>query len=101
MTKLGLLVPGLGSKNAKLLSRKKNRVSLTPRDLLKPATIVADIFVDFVRCIGADYRSGCVAAGRVRSSEQLLSSDTAGAVPAKSFNGARFHQRQRGMAHDR
>jgi hypothetical protein len=56
--------PVLDLKNAKSLSRKRNRVNLTPRDLLKPATIVADILVDFVRCSGADYRTGGTAAGR-------------------------------------
>src|ERR1043165_2543737 len=102
MTKLPICsLSVLDLPNAKSLSRKRNRVSLTPRDLLKPATIVADIFVDFVRCCGTDYRSGRVAAGRVPPSEYLRRSDTAGALSAKCSNGARVHQRQRGMAHDR
>ena len=86
-------------KNAKLLSRKKNRVNLTPRDLLKPAPIVPDIFIDFVRCSGAACRIGCRAAGRLRCKPELRSV-TLGALSAKSFDGARFYQRQRGVADD-
>lgn len=93
MTKLSvfLRLEALDPKSAKLLSPKKNRVNLTPRDVFKPATIVADIFVDFVRCSGADYRSGRGAAGRFCASEHLLRSDTAGALPTKSFDGARIY----------
>jgi len=87
-------------KNAKLLSRKKNRVSLTPRDLLKPRPIVPDIFIDFVRCSGAAWRIGCRAAGRWRADKHELRSVTLGALSAKSFDGARFYQRQRGVADD-
>jgi hypothetical protein len=87
-------------KNAKLLSRKKNRVNLTPRDVFKPAAVVADIFVDFVRCTGAGDRIGCHAAGRLRSGRHALRSATTGALSTKSFDGARFYQRQRGVADD-
>ena len=87
-------------KNAKLFSRKKNRVNLTPRDLLKPAPIVPDIFVDFVRCSGAACRIGCPAAGRLRADKHELRSVTLGSLSAKSFDGARFYQRQRGVADD-
>ena len=87
-------------KNAKLLSRKKNRVNLTPRDLLKPAPIVPDIFIDFVRCRGAACRIGCRSAGRLRATRRALRSAAAGALSAKSFDGARFYQRQRGVADD-
>lgn len=87
-------------KNAKLLSRKKNRVNLTPRDLFKPAAIVPDIFVDLVRCSGAGCRIDCHAAGRLRARRRALRSAAAGALSAKSFDGARFYQRQRGVADD-
>ena len=87
-------------KNAKLLSRKKNRVNLTPRDLLKPAPIVPDIFFDFVRCSGAACRIGCRAAGRLRADKHELRGVTLGALSAKSLDGARFYQRQRRVADD-
>jgi hypothetical protein len=87
-------------KNAKLLSRKKNRVNLTLRDLFKPAPIVPDIFIGFVRCSCAGCRIGCHAAGHLRASRHALRSAAAGALSAKSFNGARFYQRQRGLADD-
>jgi hypothetical protein len=87
-------------KNAKLLSRKKNRVNLTPRDLLKPAAIVPDIFVDLLRCGGAGYRIDCHAAGHLRASRRELRSAAAGALSAKSFDGARFYQRHGGVADD-
>src|SRR6266487_6015398 len=86
-------------KNAKLLSRKKNRVNLTPRDLLKPAAMVPDIFVDLLRCGGAGCPIGGNAAGHIRASKYALRSATVGAFSAKSFDGARFYQRQRGVAH--
>ena len=86
--------------NAKLLSRKKNRVNLTPRDLFKPAAMVPDIFVDFVRCGCAGCRIGSFAAARLRASRHAFRSAAAGALSAKSFDGARFYQRQRGVADD-
>jgi hypothetical protein len=87
-------------KNAKLLSRKKNRVNLTPRDVFKPAAVVAEIFVDFVRCSGAGCRIGCHAAGHLRASRRAFRCVAAGALSAKSFDGARFYQRPRGLADD-
>jgi len=88
-------------RNAKLLSRKRKRVSLTPRDVFKPAAMVPDIFVLFDRCGSAGCRVGCHAANHLRANRHELRSDTAGAFPAKSFDGARFYQRQRGVAHHR
>ena len=82
-------------RNAKLLSRKRNRVTLTPRDVFKPAAVVADVFIDVVRCSGADCRTGCHAAGHLRASRRALCRNPAGALPAKSFDGARFYQRQK------
>src|SRR6266496_4078128 len=87
-------------KNAKLLSRKKNRVNLTPRDLFKPAPSAPDIFVYFVRGSRADCRIGCHAAGHLRASRRAFRSAAPGALSAKSFDGARFYQRQRGLADD-
>jgi hypothetical protein len=87
-------------KNAKLLSRKKNRGNLTPRDLFKPAAIVPDIFVDLVRCTGAGRRIDCRATGHLRASRHAFCGATAGALSAKSSDGARFYQRQRGVADD-
>jgi hypothetical protein len=92
--------PAIRLKNAKLLSRKKNRVNLTPRDVFKPAAIVPDIFVDFVRCTGAGRRIDCHTAGHLRASRHALRSATTGAFSAKSFDGARFYQRQRGVDDD-
>jgi len=86
--------------NAKLLSRKKNRVSLTPRDSFKPASIVPDIFVDFMRCGCAGCRIGWHAAGHLRASRRALRCAAAGTLSAKSFDGARFYQRQRSVADD-
>jgi hypothetical protein len=83
-----------------LLSRKKNRVNLTPRDLFRPAAIVPDIFVDLVRCSGTGCRIDCHAAGRLRAGKHALRSVTLGALSAKSFDGARFYQRQRSVADD-
>ena len=91
---------GIDLKNAKLLSRKKNRVSLTPRDSFKPAPIVPDIFVDFVRCSRAGRRIGCHAARHLRASRRALRGAALGALSAKSFDGARFYQWQRGVADD-
>ena len=102
MTKhLGYFREAIDLKSAKLLSRKKNRVNLTPRDAFKPAAIVPDVFADLVRCTGAGRRIDCHAAGHLRASRRALCCDPAGALPAKSFDGARFYQRQRGVAHDR
>lgn len=85
-------------KNAKLLSRKKNRVNLTPRDVFKPAAIVPDVFVDFMRCIGAGRRADCRATGHLCAGRHALCGVTTGALSAKSFDGTRFYQRQRGVA---
>src|SRR5438046_7726526 len=87
-------------KNYKLLSRKKNLFNLTPRDLFKPAPRVPNIFVDFVRCSCADCRIGCHAAGHLRASRRAFRSAAPGALSAKSFDGARFYQRQGGLADD-
>ena len=87
-------------KNAKLLSRKKNRVNLTPRDLFRPASIVADIFVDLLRCGGAGCRIGCHGAGHIRASRHAFRSATVSPLSAKSFDGTRLYQRKRGMAND-
>jgi hypothetical protein len=93
----GYLRKAIDLKNAKLLSRKKNRVNLTPRDAFKPAATVPDVFVDLVRCTGAGRRIDCHAAGDLRASGRALRSATTGALSAKSFDGARFYQRQRGV----
>ena len=101
MTKRGVYIDdAIGLKNAKLLSRKKNRVNLTARDSFKPASIVADIFVDLGRCGSAGCRIGCYAAGHIRASGRSFRSATARALAAKSFDGARFYQRKRSMADD-
>jgi hypothetical protein len=94
------LCQAIDLKNAKLLSRKKNRVNLTPRDLFKPAAIVADIFVDLVRCGGAGCRIGCHAADHLRASGHAFRSATIGALSAKSSDGPRLYQRQTGVADD-
>src|SRR4029453_18368636 len=97
---LGLHPPNHRSKNAKLLSRKKNRVNLTPRDLFKPAPIMPNVFVDFVRCTGAGCRMGCHAAGHIRARRHALRSATVGELQEKSFDGTPLYQRERGMADD-
>jgi hypothetical protein len=94
----GYIREAIDLKNAKLLSRKKNRVNLTPRDAFKPAAIVPDVFADLVRCTGAGRRIDCHAAGHLRASGHAFRSATAGTLSAKSFDGARFYQRQRGVA---
>ena len=101
MTKLSVYsFPVLDLENAKSLSRKKNRVNLTPRDLFKPAAIVPNVFVDLVRCTGAGRRIDCRATGHLRASRRELRSAAAGALSAKSFDGARFYQWQRGVVDD-
>ena len=95
---LGYLREAIDLKNAKLLSRKKNRVNLTPRDVFKPAAIVPDVFVDFVRCSGAAGRIGCYATGHLRTRRHAVRSSPLSALSTKSFDGARFYQRQRGVA---
>jgi len=73
-------------------------VIFTPRDLFKQAADVPDILFDFMRCDGAGGRVGGHAAARLRAGGDALRSDTAGALPAKSFDGARVYQRPRGVA---
>lgn len=73
-------------------------VICTPRDLFKQAADVPDILFDCVRGDGAGGRVGCHAAAHLRAGGGALRSDTAGAVPAKSLNGSRLYQRQRGVA---
>lgn len=60
--------------------------------------MVPDIFGDPVRCGRAGCRIGCHAAAGLRASKRALRSAAAGALSAKPFNGARFYQRQRGVA---
>lgn len=99
--------PGLKSaqslsvKSAKLLSRKKNRVNLTPRDVFKPMAVMADVFVYFMRRIGADWRAGRHAAGLLRAHRHTFCCAPIGAFAAKSFDGARIHKWKRSVAYDR
>jgi hypothetical protein len=94
---LGLPSLAIDFKSAKFLSRKKNRVTLTPRDVFKPAAIVRDV-VDFVRCSGAGGWLDCRSTGHLRASRRALCSATTGSFSAKSFDGARVYQWQRGVA---
>jgi hypothetical protein len=94
---LGLPSLAIDFKNAKLLSRKKNRVTLTPRDVFKPAAIVPDV-VDFVRCTGAGRWLDCRATGHLRARRHALCGATTGTFSAKSSDGARVYQWQRGVA---
>jgi hypothetical protein len=59
-----------------------------------------NVFIDFVRCTGAGCRMGCDAAGHIRASRHALRSAPVGALEAKSFDGTRLYQRERGVADD-